>query len=81
MTVPRTCFFCVTSLVLAAGPPEVVYEDLRWRSIGPLRGGRVVAVAGSPTDSNIFYVSDGFFKTGCIDGNVSHGVPAHTVKK
>ncbi|MEM7118062.1 MAG: exo-alpha-sialidase [Chloroflexota bacterium] len=28
---------------------------LEWRSIGPYRGGRVIAVAGDPTDSNTFY--------------------------
>lgn len=30
-------------------------ESLRWRNIGPFRGGRSVAVAGHPTDSPVFY--------------------------
>ncbi len=28
---------------------------LEWRLVGPHRGGRVVAVAGHPTDPNVFY--------------------------
>ncbi len=39
---------------------------LRWRCIGPFRGGRVVAVAGSPDDPNTFYfgaVAGGVWKT------------------
>ena len=30
-------------------------RTLEWRSIGPHRGGRVVAVAGDPRDRNTFY--------------------------
>ena len=52
---------------------------LRWRNIGPHRGGRVVAVAGHPTELNTFYFgacAGGVWKT--IDGgtyweNVSDG--------
>ena len=52
---------------------------LRWRSIGPSRGGRVVAVAGDPINSQVFYfgaVAGGIWKT--VDGgtyweNVSDG--------
>ena len=39
---------------------------LQWRNIGPFRGGRVVAVAGDPRDSNTFYfgaVCGGVWKT------------------
>ena len=39
---------------------------LRWRCIGPFRGGRVVAVAGDPRDENTFYfgaVAGGVWKT------------------
>ena len=34
---------------------DVLDGIMSWRSIGPFRGGRVVAVAGPPTDSNVFY--------------------------
>ena len=52
---------------------------LEWRCIGPHRGGRVVAVAGDPSDPNVFYFgacAGGVWKT--IDGgtyweNVSDG--------
>jgi photosystem II stability/assembly factor-like uncharacterized protein len=39
---------------------------LEWRLIGPFRGGRVVAVAGDPSDRNVFYfgaVAGGVWKT------------------
>ena len=39
---------------------------LKWRCIGPFRGGRVVAVAGDPRDPNTFYfgaVAGGVWKT------------------
>jgi photosystem II stability/assembly factor-like uncharacterized protein len=32
------------------------YQDMRWRSIGPFRGGRVTAVAGVRTQPNVFYL-------------------------
>src|SRR5215475_15158037 len=52
---------------------------VQWRCIGPPRGGRVVAVAGDPTDPAVFYFgacAGGIWKT--IDGglywrNVSDG--------
>src|SRR5664279_4914200 len=39
---------------------------LRWRNIGPFRGGRTRAVAGVPSQPNVFYcaqVNGGVFKT------------------
>src|SRR5579875_372923 len=44
----------------------------QWRMIGPHRGGRVVAVAGDPSDRRVFYFGDcagGVWKT--ADGGVS----------
>ncbi len=41
-------------------------ESLRWRCIGPPRGGRVVAAAGDPCDPMVFYfgaVGGGIWKT------------------
>jgi photosystem II stability/assembly factor-like uncharacterized protein len=43
-----------------------LYQDLRYRSIGPHRGGRVTAVAGVRTQPNVFYMGatgGGVFKT------------------
>jgi photosystem II stability/assembly factor-like uncharacterized protein len=55
------------------------WSNLTFRNIGPPRGGRVVAVAGHPTDRNVFYFgacAGGVWKT--IDGgtyweNISDG--------
>ena len=41
-------------------------QSLRWRSIGPMRGGRTRAVAGVPSQPNVFYIAQvngGVFKT------------------
>ncbi|HJU18537.1 MAG TPA: glycosyl hydrolase [Stellaceae bacterium] len=46
-------------------------DALRWRCIGPPRGGRVVAVAGDPQDRSVFYFgacAGGVWKT--IDGGI-----------
>ena len=32
------------------------YQDLRWRSIGPFRGGRSTAAAGVRTQPGVFYM-------------------------
>jgi photosystem II stability/assembly factor-like uncharacterized protein len=37
--------------------PENLYQDLRWRMIGPFRGGRTRAAAGVPSQPNVFYVA------------------------
>ncbi|MEY4075896.1 MAG: hypothetical protein RIQ69_266, partial [Pseudomonadota bacterium] len=47
------------------------FEALKWRCIGPPRGGRVVAVAGDPNDTMTFYFgacAGGIWKTN--DGGV-----------
>src|SRR6266436_563993 len=46
-------------------------DALKWRCIGPPRGGRVVAVAGDPEDRSVFYFgacAGGVWKT--IDGGI-----------
>jgi photosystem II stability/assembly factor-like uncharacterized protein len=54
-------------------------NSLRWRSVGPHRGGRVVAVAGHPTEPSTFYFgacAGGVWKTtdgGTYWENVSDG--------
>jgi photosystem II stability/assembly factor-like uncharacterized protein len=56
-----------------------LFPSLRWRCIGPPRGGRVVAVAGHPTEPMVFYfgaVAGGVWKTtdgGTYWENVSDG--------
>src|SRR5271156_879294 len=43
-----------------------LYQDMRWRCIGPFRGGRTVAAAGVPGQPNVFYIgvnNGGVWKT------------------
>src|ERR1700693_1855075 len=54
---------------LAAPVPADLYAGLRWRMLGPFRGGRVAAATGVPGRPNEFYfgaVNGGGWKT--IDG-------------
>lgn len=52
---------------------------LRWRNLGPFRGGRVIAVAGHPTEWATFYMGStggGIWKTedgGTYWENISDG--------
>ncbi|HEX4417067.1 MAG TPA: hypothetical protein VH165_04165 [Kofleriaceae bacterium] len=54
---------------VGAAPPaisETGYQDLRWRMIGPFRGGRTRAAAGVASQPNVFYiapVNGGIWKT------------------
>jgi photosystem II stability/assembly factor-like uncharacterized protein len=64
-TVALFLLLLVESAVAQSLPPELL-SSLKWRLIGPFRGGRVVAVAGVPGDSTTFYfgaVSGGIWKT------------------
>ena len=50
----------------ATTPDPALYSDLRWRHIGPFRGGRTVGAAGVPQQPNIFYIgvnNGGVWKT------------------
>ena len=43
--------------------PESMYQEMRWRMIGPFRGGRTRAVTGVPNQPNLFYI-------GAVNGGV-----------
>jgi photosystem II stability/assembly factor-like uncharacterized protein len=46
--------------------PQALLNALTWRTVGPPRGGRVVAVTGDPRQPNVFYfgaVAGGLWKT------------------
>jgi hypothetical protein len=50
------------------GPPfdQTLFGEMRWRCIGPFRGGRTVAISGVPHQPNVFYmaaVNGGVWKT------------------
>jgi photosystem II stability/assembly factor-like uncharacterized protein len=67
----RYCTVTLFLLLLAAAAiaqsvPSELVNGLKWRLIGPFRGGRAVAVAGVPGDSTTFYfgaVNGGIWKT------------------
>jgi photosystem II stability/assembly factor-like uncharacterized protein len=60
-------FFLLLAVSMAAQSfPQELFGGLKWRLIGPFRGGRAVAVAGVPGDSTTFYfgaVNGGIWKT------------------
>src|SRR5258708_17846885 len=52
-------------------PASSGFDALKWRCIGPSRGGRVVAVSGDPVNKMVFYFgacAGGIWKT--VDGGV-----------
>src|SRR6476469_2929982 len=58
----------VFAIVLAVGPVRAGEFDsiLRWRNVGPYRGGRTRAICGVPSQTNVFYmapVNGGVFKS------------------
>jgi photosystem II stability/assembly factor-like uncharacterized protein len=55
--------FSFSAAVVAQQIPEATYQELHWRMIGPFRGGRTRAVAGVPTQPNVFYI-------GAVNGGV-----------
>jgi photosystem II stability/assembly factor-like uncharacterized protein len=82
-TVPVDAISWVTTRPDHGGDPVTIDSrllgSLQWRSVGPHRGGRVVAVAGHPTDATTFYFgacAGGVWKTtdgGTYWENVSDG--------
>ena len=55
-----------TATASAQEYPESLYQEMRWREIGPLRGGRTRGVAGVPSQPNVFYIgvcNGGVWKT------------------
>jgi photosystem II stability/assembly factor-like uncharacterized protein len=65
-------FVCGLTILFAAIAPCPLSADagfdgaLRWRNVGPFRGGRTRAITGVPSQPNVFYmaqVNGGVFKT------------------
>ena len=58
MAVKRLFLLLFVGVFASAAPitPEL-YSGLRWRMIGPFRGGRTVAAAGIASQPNVFYVA------------------------
>jgi photosystem II stability/assembly factor-like uncharacterized protein len=55
--------FVFTLTLVAQSVPPDLFSGLKWRLIGPFRGGRAVAAAGIPGDPNTFYF-------GAVDGGI-----------
>src|SRR5260370_7202848 len=36
---------------------QKLFSEMRWRCIGPFRGGRTVAITGVPHQPNVFYIA------------------------
>src|SRR5579859_7176251 len=56
----------LASAVQAQQYPSTLYQEMRWRLIGPFRGGRTRAAAGVPSQPNVFYfgqVNGGVWKS------------------
>jgi len=52
--------FCVLLFPFALSAQQydpAMYQELRWRMIGPFRGGRTVAISGVPGQPNVFYMA------------------------
>ena len=68
-------FVLLSLLAFTANAQQVdpkTYGGMKWRLIGPCRGGRVLAVTGVPSQPNTYYfgaVSGGVWKT--TDGGVN----------
>src|SRR5450432_4055560 len=46
----------VTASVAAQQFSPNLYQEMKWRMIGPFRGGRTVAATGVPGQPNVFYI-------------------------
>src|SRR5205085_161147 len=59
-----TWLFCSFAFTQKVDPS--LYQSMRWRMIGPFRGGRTVGAAGIPSQPNTFYIgvnNGGVWKT------------------
>src|SRR5271167_2685130 len=64
MKLPRLMPIVLASIFVLAGVnvteaeqiPQLLYQEMRWRMIGPFRGGRTRAATGVPAQPNVFYV-------------------------
>ena len=78
-------FVLLTSSAIGQTVAPDLFGGLKWRLIGPFRGGRVVAVAGVPGDSTTLYfgsVNGGIWKTtdaGTVWTPIFDGQPAGSI--
>ncbi|MDB6068737.1 MAG: glycosyl hydrolase repeat-containing protein [Pedosphaera sp.] len=69
LALAAACFWALAGLPQAASAQQIspkLYQDMRWRCIGPFRAGRTVGAAGVPSQPNVFYIgvnNGGVWKT------------------
>src|ERR1051325_3757083 len=66
MTLNRALALVATAFLSAEGQDANLLKGLRYRSVGPNRGGRVTSVTGVPSQPNVFYMgvaSGGVWRT------------------
>lgn len=64
MRTPSSRFALVLALLAATAAPALaqspdMWSEMRWREIGPTRAGRTRALAGVPSQPNVFYIGFG----------------------
>src|SRR5467141_225465 len=59
----KTCTLIAALICALSARAEDTFRELRWRSVGPYRGGRTKAAAGVPGKPGLFYV-------GAVNGGV-----------
>src|SRR5437899_7883108 len=62
----RSLIFFLAAAACAQTYSPLLYSGLRWRDIGPFRGGRTVGAAGIPGQPNVFFIgvnNGGVWKT------------------
>src|SRR5579872_782068 len=66
MRIGALALVTVVSTAFSASYDPKLFSEMRWRGVGPLRGGRTRATAGIPSQPNVFYigvVNGGVWKT------------------
>src|SRR5580692_10912611 len=62
----RLAFLFSSSLLVAQPYSQTLFAEMKWRMIGPFRGGRTPVAVGVPSQPNVFYIgvnNGGVWKT------------------
>ena len=57
LLLPLAAFLFLAGSAAAQPFSETLFSEMRWRMIGPFRGGRTVAASGIPGNTNVFYAA------------------------
>ncbi|MFI5120206.1 MAG: WD40/YVTN/BNR-like repeat-containing protein, partial [Thermoanaerobaculia bacterium] len=57
LLLPHAALLLLAAAAAARPFPETLFSEMRWRMIGPFRGGRTVAGSGIPGNTNVFYAA------------------------